>query len=89
MEMDTGTIPNGNTSQGNESVGESTMISYSVFASLEEVRQAQAELEPAPGAPAEAAPEAGPAADAARGQPGESLQAELSRYTDWLRIFNR
>ncbi len=83
-------------SPATESVGDATMISYSVFASLEEMRQAQTALEhdAAPNAAAEGAAAAAPtaaaeAAEAENEPAGDSLQAELDRYTDWLRTFNR
>jgi hypothetical protein len=80
-----------NASPAIESVGDATMISYSVFASLEEMRQA--EPQPQSSSQLQSAPESaampGAAAAAGAEAAGDSLQAELDRYSNWLRTFNR
>ncbi len=86
MEARIRTTPEGDVPQGTESVGDATMISYSVFASLEEVRDAPAAPEAA-AAPAPVPPNA--PARAGSGGAEDSLQDVLNRYTDWLRTLNR
>lgn len=74
-----------------ESAGDATMISWSIFASLDELRQAP---EPSPAASSRPAfaprqPEAAPGQAAAEPgttsqASGESLQDVLGQYTKWL-----
>ncbi len=87
MEARIRTTPEGDVPQGTESVGDATMISYSVFASLEEVREAPAAQETVAAVPAPA-PSNAPAR-AGSGGAEDRLQDVLSRYTDWLRTLNR
>jgi hypothetical protein len=66
-----------------ETAGDATIISWSLFASLDELRHAPEAAEPAVHhAPAEAGLAAG------QGK-GGNLQSALGQYTEWLRTFNR
>ncbi len=86
MENGIPATPEDEVPQGVESVGDATIISYSVFASLEQMREAQAGREPA--ATPAAAPGDAPAGAGPGGAEG-SLQDVLNHYTDWLRTLNR
>jgi hypothetical protein len=84
MKADVDAVPNGG--DATDTAGEETIISWSLFASLDELRRAPAVPEPAEAAVQPAPAEAQPAA----GQDtGGNLQSALGQYTEWLSTFNR
>lgn len=68
-----------------ETAGDATIISWSIFASLEELRQASDGPETVQSAAARGDGES----DAAVDGNSDNLQAVLDKYTEWLRTFRR
>lgn len=84
MKADVNTVRN--CSEATETVGDATIKSWALFASLEELRRAPAVPEAGEAAmqhaPANAAPAAAQDKDS-------NLQSVLGQYTAWLSAFNR